>query len=1434
MDTSNKRKPWFLLSVALVSAVAGAVDLYQAETNTARRDAAPRSSHTGYTGSGYMDFGGKGAWIEWNAITATGDGRYELQLRYANGSANDRTSELIVNGVSVAQLSFASTGDWANWQTENVLVELKKGTNRVRVLANTDAGGANIDQLSVADRRQDAGNSGTNDSLSLDEKLDVNERLTSQNQRFILIMQGDGNLVLRDTQTSKAFWSTKTSGSGAVRFRLQSDGNLVLRNASGTPIWSSSSYGKGAVKLTLQNDGNLVLKNGQGNPVWATDTVQTNPDVTAPVITLNGNASMTVVQGNAFTDPGASAMDDRDGNISNRITVSGNVNINALGSYTLRYDVSDIAGNTATTVTRTVNVVLPPDTTKPVITLNGASSFSIEKGRTFIDPGATANDDRDGNISNRIAVTGTVNTSTEGRYSLRYDVKDNAGNAATTVVRIVTVFSAADTVKPVITLNGSALMNVVQNTAFNDPGASASDDKDGNISQRIVVTGSVNTAIVGSYVLRYDVKDNAGNAANTVTRTVAVNRAVTTVSTNEFSTPNAALYSLNDARDRGFPRVIDTGFSGNGHAETWDGRIFVRTQSAGWFASAFRPERLVRTGDNAVDLKQGAFGSSVLLESNDAAPDIQHNWIAIIPDNSFTGENPYPSSSNGTYSATGTHRTYKSMVYHTSKRNGDNDQMGYRKATFIVSNANTRDAQVVSAKFTDDFKKLTVQSGADFRCIEPSITIDGRLVICQGHPDNNGRIDNLVYSWNATQGATTNWRAPKSIADMYWDDRLKDVDGVPFHVRFPIAEKPLRDATGDDYNRGELIKGAYPWVSHDGTEIFYQSSREGVSARRTGTTVIGRWTGWLARHIDGPINPYRHVASRLFLSSPGAFTTMWSPYKDVDDLKIPYSVRGPSYPVFGSNSHDYMEIGFDDYLDGNYVFYFGMNEQLDRAGIYQKTKTNDTSGNFNNGTLVGAKFPLEYNNRDEIVGRYGQAIYFPANAYVDVSRNKGWDKLDKGASIDFWLKKINASGTVRLFTLQNGIEIYLTNGNTLNAAITDTSNKRVVLTGTSIANSDWQHVAFTYDANNKAMTLYLNGASVATRSAGSFGPLKTDGMARLGPDASSALLLMDEVKLSSVTRMPYEIGHYANARIHREANSTLTALIPNHLRSLRFHASGVDRFSTTAAALGETLFNDVILSKEKTTSCATCHHPNRSFTDGLAIAHGNEPTDAGKRHTPTIINRLFSRMQGWSGEADSLDIQALIPIQASHEMNLPIAEAVNRIAANSGYVTRFQQVYGEAPNAKNLAAALASFQAAQLSTRNRVDDFRSGNVSALNAAERRGLALFEGNARCSGCHSGVNYTDESFRNNGLTNDNDAGRADQTNRNRDHRLFKVPSLRNVSNTAPYMHDGSKQTLREVLNAYNEGAVEELARDSDIRPLNLSSQDLQDLEAYLKAL
>ncbi|MDX1692325.1 MAG: cytochrome c peroxidase [Ketobacteraceae bacterium] len=962
----------------------------------------------------------------------------------------------------------------------------------------------------------------------------------------------------------------------------------------------------------------------------------------------------------------------------------------------------------------------------------------------------------------------------------------------------------------------------------------------------------------GFYVLKATATDNAG-----VTRSVAVKIEVrsgactgagcsddgnpdtgdggdgdndgTAKSPGKFSAPGAALYSLNDNRPRAFPKHINTRFSGNGHSETWDGRVFVIKRSDGWYAAAFRPERIGRDGDGAPVFDNGAFGNRVVLELENEAPDIHHNWIAVVQDPDETGENPYPSNASGDYRENGTYRTYKTLMYHTSTRNGDNDQMGIRKATIIVSNANTRDAQVITADFTSSFARLRTTAGTDFRCIEPSVTIDGRLIICQGHPDNNGRIDNLMYGWNPTPGATTGWSVPKSISNLYYDDRNRSVDGIPFYVRFPLAENPLVDQNGVVYERGQLVKGAYPWISHDGAELFYQASRENMTARRTGTTVVGRWTGWAFRHIDGPINRTRYGTSRLFLSSPGAFTTMWTPYKDIDDLPIPYATRGPAYPLFGSNTQDYMEVDFDDYLDGNYVMFLAMNEQIARSGAYQVNATNDTSGNFNNAALVGARFPIEYNDRDELIGRYGQAIYFPSNTYLDVDRNNGWDTLTEGVTVDFWIRRLQSgSGRIQLFNLRNGIEIYLANANNLTARIEDTNGSAVQLNGPSIATNQWVHVAMRYNPVNQTMGLFVNGNEVASRTVTDFGTLRTSGSIRIGPENSSGLMILDDFKVSNVAREQYEIAHNAKVQINTPPNAALANQIPDYLSSLRKHATGVDRFSLAAAELGEDLFNDEILSGQRTTSCATCHEPTMLFTDGKAIAEGNEPTDAGTRNSPTLLNRLFSSFQGWSGLAATLDTQALIPVAATHEMNLPIADAVQRLQTEGNWASRFQQVFGEQPNERNFPIALASFQAIQFSPRNRVDEFKSGNLSVLSNAERRGLTLFEGKARCSGCHAGANFTDESFRNNGLTANSDIGRGETTGRDRDYRLFKVPTLRRVAATAPYMHDGSIATLRAVIEDYNKGAPDVVEKDTDIRPLELTSQEISDLEAFLRAL
>jgi hypothetical protein len=159
-------------------------------------------------------------------------------------------------------------------------------------------------------------------------------------------------------------------------------------------------------------------------------------DTTAPVITLTGSATINLNVGDSFTDPGATATDNVDGNLTSSIAVTGSVNTNAVGTYTLNYNVSDAAGNAATQVSRTVNVT---DGTAPVITLTGSATINLTVGDSYTDAGATATDNVDGNLTSSIVVTGSVNTGVEGTYTLNYNVSDAAGNAATQVSRTVIV-----------------------------------------------------------------------------------------------------------------------------------------------------------------------------------------------------------------------------------------------------------------------------------------------------------------------------------------------------------------------------------------------------------------------------------------------------------------------------------------------------------------------------------------------------------------------------------------------------------------------------------------------------------------------------------------------------------------------------------------------------------------------------------------------------------------------------------------------------------------------------------------------------------------------------------------------------------------------------------------------------------------------------------
>jgi len=258
------------------------------------------------------------------------------------------------------------------------------------------------------------------------------------------------------------------------------------------------------------------VTDAEGNTASGVRTV-TVTDSIAPTLALNGDPVVNVACQGVYTELGATALDGCAGDISGAVTKFGAVDTTVPGSYLLTYNVTDVAGNAAVAITRTVNVV---DALAPVLTLNGAADITIACGGVFTDPGVTALDGCEGDLAGAVVVGGdVVDTDAAGDYVITYSVEDGAGNAAAQVSRTVTV---EDGDLPTLTLNGAAVITLNCGDTFTDPGATATDGCIGDLSAAIVTTGAVDTDLPGSYDLTYTVTDPSGNAATPVTRTVVV------------------------------------------------------------------------------------------------------------------------------------------------------------------------------------------------------------------------------------------------------------------------------------------------------------------------------------------------------------------------------------------------------------------------------------------------------------------------------------------------------------------------------------------------------------------------------------------------------------------------------------------------------------------------------------------------------------------------------------------------------------------------------------------------------------------------------------------------------------------------------------------------------------------------------------------------
>ena len=258
-------------------------------------------------------------------------------------------------------------------------------------------------------------------------------------------------------------------------------------------------------------------------------------------------------------------------------------------------------------------------------------------------------------------------------------------------------------------------------------------------------------------------------------------------------------------------------------------------------------------------------------------------------------------------------------------------------------------------------------------------------------------------------------------------------------------------------------------------------------------------------------------------------------------------------------------------------------------------------------------------------------------------------------------------------------------------------------------------------------------------------------------------------------------------------------------------------------ALGRQLFNDRRLSRDRSTSCASCHDPERAFSTSEAISPGILGR-RGRRNAPALINRGWGRSFFWDGRAATLEEQVLQPIEDPNEMGLSLTEAVARTRVS----------------APDMARALATYIRSLMSGNSAFDRFVTGDRTALSPEAQEGLRIFRGQGNCTACHIGPNFTDEKFHNTGIawreatTSFRDDGRSAISGKPEDRGSFKTPTLREVARTAPYMHDGSIASLEQVVQYYDRGGNRHALLDEEIRPLGLTTLEQRALVAFLQSL
>jgi cytochrome c peroxidase len=278
-------------------------------------------------------------------------------------------------------------------------------------------------------------------------------------------------------------------------------------------------------------------------------------------------------------------------------------------------------------------------------------------------------------------------------------------------------------------------------------------------------------------------------------------------------------------------------------------------------------------------------------------------------------------------------------------------------------------------------------------------------------------------------------------------------------------------------------------------------------------------------------------------------------------------------------------------------------------------------------------------------------------------------------------------------------------------------------------------------------------------------------------------------------------------------------------------------YSQARAELGRILFFDGRLSSNGAVSCASCHDPKHAFSDARLFSTGVNGKP-GVRHAPTLIDRAWGKSEFWDGRAATLEAQVLGPVTNPDEMGMTPDAVVQKLQAIKGYAPLFAAAFGDgAISFERIAQALATFERTIVSGNSPYDRYLAGDKSALTKRQKDGLDFFNKKGECAECHSGPDLTTEKFVNLGIGMDAanpDPGRETVTKKRGDFGKFKVPTLREIADRAPYMHDGRYKTLGEVLDFYAKGGLPNPHLDTRITAFYMDEETKRDLLDFLSAL